>query len=244
MPLDIQKSLQIIKDFKSLKIPAFADGNQDPFDYMICNLYHRVYEAIKSYVVLFENERYYDSFIIAGHCLETCAILSYIKDNPTSEVCRERYNKYFATSTLGRLKACLGLEDNLEKEIAWQAFVSLLKLFYPVGKYIVKEKDKGQYEEIIKQINYRLGLNKEKIEILSNHFVSIRVSEYMKAFVKNTSYFDGEQFNKFYKKYCDVKHSNMMTPGASFEVNTFEYFAEDGIMLILGIMYYLKDFKF
>ena len=242
--IDIQKSLQIIKDFKPFETPIFNDGNEDAFRYILWNLYFRVSEAIKSYVVLFENERYYDSFIIAGHCLETCAILSYIKDNPTPELCRERYNKYFASATIGRLKACLGLEDNLEKEIAWQAYVSLLKLFYPVGKYIVKEKDKEKYEEIIKQINYRLGLNKEKIEILGKHFVSIKVNEYMKAFIKNTAYFDGEQFNKFYKKYCDVKHSNMITPGASFEINTFEYFAEDGIMLLLGIIYYLKDFKF
>ena len=42
MALDIQKSLQTIKNFKPLKIPDFTDGNQDTFDYMICNLYHRV----------------------------------------------------------------------------------------------------------------------------------------------------------------------------------------------------------
>ena len=243
MPLDIQKSIQIIKDFKPLEIPTFTDGNQDTFDYMVCNLYHRVCQAIKSFVVLFENERFYDSFIIAGHCLETCAILSYIKDNPAYELCREKYNKYFASATLGRLKYNLDLSYNLEKEIAWQAFVSLLKLFYPVGKYIVKEKEKEQYEEIIKKINCRLGLNKEKIEILSKHFLPTRVNEYIKTFVKNTAYFDGEQFSKFYKKYCDVKHGNMITPGSSFEHNSFEYFSEDGIMLILGIMYYLKDFK-
>ena len=244
MEIDIEKSIRIIKNFKPLEIPEFIDGNEDTFEYMIWNLYHRVYEAIKSFIVLIENKKYYDSFIIAGHCLETCAILSYITDNTTDEICRERYNKYFASATLGRLKACLGLEDTLEKEIAWQAFVSLLQLFYPVGKYIVKEKEKEQYEEIIRQINYRLGLNKDKITILSKHFLPIKVNEYIKTFVKNTAYFDGEQFNKFYKKYCDVKHSNMMTPGASFEINTCEYFAEDGIMLILGIMYYLKDFKF
>lgn len=244
MYLDIQKSIQIIKDFKPIATPIFNDGNEDAFRYVVWNLYHRVCEAIKSYVVLFENGRYYDSFIIAGHCLETCAILSYITDKSTPELCRERYNKYFASATLGRLKSCLGLEDNLEKEIAWQAFVSLLKLFYPVGKYIIKEKEKDKYEEIIKQINYRLGLNKEKIEILSRNFIPIKVNEYIKTFLKNTSYFGGEEFNKFYKKYCDVKHSNMMTPGASFDANTFEYFAEDGIMLILGIIYYLKDFKF
>ena len=129
MPLDIQKSLQIVKDFKPLEIPAFTDGNKDTFDYMVCNLYHRVCQAIKSFIVLFENGRYYDSFIIAGHCLETCAILSYIKNNPTPELCKERYNKYFASATLGKLIACLKLTDTLEEEIFWQAFVSLLRFF-------------------------------------------------------------------------------------------------------------------
>ena len=242
MPLDIQKTLQIIKDFKPLEIPAFADGNQDTFDYMICNLYHRVCEAIKSFIVLFENERYYDSFIIAGHCLEICAILSYIKDAPTDEICRKRYNKYLASSVFGRLKYNLELRDNLETESSWNAVKSLLDIFKTVDTSIVRYNKNR--EEAIKQLNNREGLNRDKIRVLNEYYSKVKVREYINAFIKSTSSFGGEEFNRFYEKYCNIKHGNMMTPGASFEHNPFDCFAEDGIMLILGIMYYLKDFKF
>ena len=47
------------------------------FRFNMWGLYHRVCEAIKSYVVLYEANRIFDAFIIAGHALETCAILSY-----------------------------------------------------------------------------------------------------------------------------------------------------------------------
>lgn len=246
MTIDIQKSIQIIKGFKPLKIPVFNDRSENPFNYIVWNLYNRVCEAIKSFVVLFENERYYDSFIIAGHCLETCAILSYIKDNPTHELCKGKYNKYIASATLGRLIACLKLTDNLETELSWQAFVSLLKFFYPVGMNIIakKEQAKENHEEVIKQLNSRLGLNKNKIDILKKYYSPIRVREYINTLIKNTTYFDGKQFDIYYQTYCDIKHSNMITPGTSFEHNQFDNFAEYGIFLILGIMYYLKDFKF
>lgn len=153
MDLDISKSLQIIKDFKPLETPTF-DGNENSFRYIIWNLYHRVYEASKSYTILFENKKYYDSFIIAGHILETCATLSYIKDNPTIDLCREKYNKYLASSALGRLKATLEMTDNLETDISWQNFVNLLKIFYPVAINIIKKKEqaKEKHEEAIKQI--------------------------------------------------------------------------------------------
>lgn len=246
MEIDIQKSIQIIKDFKPLDLPSFNDRNEDPFRYIVWNLYHRVSEAIKSFIVLFENKRYYDSFIIAGHCLETCAILSYIKDNLTEELCRERYNKYFASAILGRLITCLNLTDNLETEISWQAFFSLLKFFSPIGVNIItkKEQAKEKHKEIIKQLNSRLGLNNDKISILKKNYSPISAKKYINSLIENTSYFDSKFFVLHYRTYCDIKHSNMITPGASFEHNQFNTFARHGIYLVLGIMYYLKDFKF
>ena len=241
MNFDIQKSLQIIKEFKPLETTSF-DGKEDALNYICYNLYNRSCEAIKSFVILFENKRYYDAFIIAGHCLETCAILSYIKDNSTPELYRERYNKYLASATLDRLKYNLALSENLETELAWANFVGLLKTFYPVGMTIIRSNK--NHEEAIEKLKYRAGINKDKIKILKEYYHKIKIEDYIKMLIEKTSYFGGEEFNRFYKKYCDIKHSNMMTPGASFEHNIFEDFAEDGIMLILGIMCYLKKFKF
>lgn len=242
MMIDIQMSFKKIKDFKSLEIPIFNDKNEDAFRYVVWNLYHRVSEAIKSFIILFENKRYYDSFIIAGHCLETCAILSYIKDNPTYELCRERYNKYLASATLECLKYDLAQRKNLEEEITWQAYVSLLNIFKTVDINIIKKNQ--DHEEAINLLYSREGLNKDKIKILKDYYYHVKVDNYIQILIKNTAYFGGEDFDRCYEKYCNIKHSNMIIPGASFETNSFEYFAEEGIMLILGIMYYLKDFKF
>ena len=242
MDIDIQKKFQSIKGFKPLEIPTFNDGNEDAFRYIVWNLYYRVCEAIKSFIILFENERYYDAFIIAGHCLETCAILSYIKDNPTPELCRDRYNKYLASATLESLKYNLALRKNLEKEIAWKAFVSLLDIFKTVDINIVRRNQNR--EEAIKLLYYREGLNKDKIKILKDYYYHIKVDNYIQILIKNTAYFGGEEFDRFYEKYCNIKHSNMIIPEASFEHNSLDYLSEKEIMLILGIMYYLKDFKF
>ena len=111
---------------------------------------------------------------------------------------------------------------------------------------IIKEKEqaKEKHKEIIKQINSKLGLNKDKINILKNNYSPISVRKYINTLIENTSYFEGKYFDLHYQTYCDIKHSNMITPGTSFEHNQFNTFAKHGVYLILGIMHYLNDFKF
>lgn len=237
--------LRIIKEFKPLDKPLFK-GNEDSLYGVIWSLYFRVCDAFKSFCTLFENKQYYDAFIIAGHTLETCAILSYIKDGKTEEDRKTNYNKYLASSALGRLKACLELEENLEHEISWQLFVVLLKIFYPVGAHIVKNKDnpKEKHEEAIKLINYRKGPNQEKVGLLNKYYAPVKTTEYIKEFRKNLPFDDKDDFNYFYSKYCSYKHSNMLTPGASFENSDEVDYFDNVLNLILGIIVYLQSSDF
>ncbi len=126
------------------------------------------------------------------------------------------------------------------------SFCFFIKIFSPVGVNIIKEKEqaKEKHKEIIKQINSKLGLNKDKINILKNNYSPISVRKYINTLIENTSYFEDKYFDLHYQTYRDIKHSNMITPGTSFEHNQFNTFAKHGVYLILGIMYYLKDFKF
>ncbi|MFA7074912.1 MAG: DUF5677 domain-containing protein, partial [Endomicrobiaceae bacterium] len=135
----IGNKIKIIREFKPMPQPQF-NGNEHEMRYIIWNLYNRVCEAVKSFVVLFDNQRYYDAFIIAGHVLETCSVLSYIKDNDTEAAKLANYNKYKAQSSGGRLKAILEMDSsNLEKDCAWNAYELVLKIFYPVGAIVIKD---------------------------------------------------------------------------------------------------------
>lgn len=113
-----EERVKIIKGFVPLETPVFNDGDEDTLRFNVWGLYYRICEAIKSYIVLYEANRIFDAFIIAGHALETCAILSYIKDNPTEEQQKEKYNLYFASILIGQITANLELSDNLEQDIA------------------------------------------------------------------------------------------------------------------------------
>lgn len=245
MDLSISNKLHIIKNYKILPKQNFT-GEEDALYGSIWSLYYRVCEAIRSFVLLFENKRYYDAFVIAGHALESCAILSYIKDCKNAEEQKYKHNKYLASISLGRLKACLELEKDLSNECSWNAFVVLLKIFYPIGISIIKDNKnpKEIYEKAIKQINYRKGPNMEKIGLLKRYFEPIKPNEYIKIFRENIPFDDHDDFNYFYSKYCSYKHSNTLTPGSSFEDYENVVFFENSLNLILGIIIYLEKSDF
>lgn len=238
-----EERVRIIKGFIPLETPVFNDGNEDTFRFNVWGLYYRVCEAIKSYIVLYEANRMFDALIIAGHALETCAMLSYIKDTPSEETKREKYNSYVAGMILNRIFDNLEMSQTLEDDISWICYSHMLKMFYTVGKTIIsKNKD---YEEVIKKINYRKGPNKEKIALFKKSFSPIKVSEYIEDFSNNISNIDDGIFKFFYNKYCSFKHGNILTPGASFEP---EYKYEDdlkeySLTLICILVYYLDVSK-
>lgn len=238
-----EERIKIIKGFVPLKQPIFDNGNEDAFRFNMWGLYYRVCEAIKSYIILYEANRLFDSLIIAGHALETCAMLSYIKDNPCEETKREKYNSYLAGMTLNRIFANLESSQTIEDDLSWLCYSNLLKIFYPVGKTIIN-KNKN-YEEIIKKINYRKGPNKEKLSLFKKSFSPIKVSEYIETFSNNISNIDDGVFKFFYSKYCSFKHGNILSPGASFEPE-YKYeedLKEYSLTLICILVYYLDISK-
>lgn len=232
--------IRIIKEYKQLPQPVFDDGSEDTYRFCLWNLYERVCEAIKSFVVLYENQRFCDAFIIAGHALETCAMLSYLKDGSSNEENLKNYEKYMASTILIDITTNLELSDNLEKDIAWTVFFQLLMIFYPFGKSILK--DKKDYEDIIKKINNRKGPNKEKIGLFNKNFKSVPVAEYINTLSYHMKDYDDGQFRRYYNKYCSFKHSNILTPGVLKESETIDN-VDDMLYLVLEIVTYLDVFK-
>lgn len=235
MDFTINGKIEILRNFVPVTQPQL-DGNENAKPYVIWNLYNRVCEAVKSFVILLDNHRYYDAFVIAGHAFETCCMLSYTKDDNTEN----NYNRYFAGSAFKRLIALLETEANLEKEISWLAYVSVLRLFYPVGASIIKntQSAKEKHEEVIKKINFRGNTNTEKINLLKNTYKPPYIAEYINIFLDNMGNIDDGEFNRYYKRYCDYKHSNMLAPGAlagDIDVENIDWL----LNLVLGIRMYL-----
>ena len=123
---------------------------------------------------------------------------------------------------------------------------AVLKLFYPVGhRIIIKPKGitaKAHHENIIKQINDRLGESQEKIRLITNNYNRPDPEGYIKSFSKRIKKMDDGFFEKSYKKYCDFKHLNFVSPGTlteNIDEFTIDWFA-DLMTLIVG---YLQKYK-
>ena len=236
----IEDRINIIKNFKSHPLPSFDNGDEGSYRFTVWQIYRRICEAIKSFTTLLEQKYFCDAFIIAGHALETSAVLSYIKDCSTTEESKDNYNKYLASVTLERIIANLDMSDNLDDEISINVFSHLLKIFYPIGKTILN-KNKN-YEDIINQINSKQTTIKEKIGILNKSFSPIKPSEYMRTLSDNFDNKDDGQFRRYYRKYCAYKHSNILAPGVVF--TDFQYDnLDDMLYLMLGIITYLETSK-
>lgn len=235
---------KFIREFVSVEMPDFNDN--EVVKYNIYNLYKRIYDDSRSFLTLLDNKHYYEAFIIAGYMLETCAVLSYIKDQ-TPEKQIINHNKYFAKSALGRLLAILEMDkSDLAKESARNSYVMVLRLFYPVGASIIKDDKSNnktpaeRHEEIANRIKFLSGSNAEKIKILRDSYKRPDPEGYVKAFSNKLENIDGGDFAHSYMKYCDFKHSNILSPG--FVSEDIEHIHDWSIDLVFMVLSYLQIF--
>ena len=241
---DMLERLLIIKNFKPEKMPVFS-GTEPMVDYIKWNLYDRISEGCKSFVTLCENELFYDAFLVAGNLLETCSILSYIKDNNSEQQTQKKLNKYLARSSAGQLISNLQMENDLSKESAWMSYEALLRIFYPVGANIIKTKKnesaKTKHEAIIDKLKYRLGPNTEKIKLISDNYNRPDPEGYIKAFSKHLQKLDDDMFRFMYNKYCAFKHVNFLSPGTMKENmsdETTQWFIDTVAIIVVYLQRY------
>ncbi len=140
------RDLAIIKAFVPEKIPNFV-GIEPMFDFVKWNLYDRIANGLKSFGLLCDNRRFYDTFLVAGNVLETCAVLSYIKDKKTEKERLDNLNKYLARSSAGQMIKVLLWDEDLHKDSAWNAYVADLKIFAPIGDCIIKKLKNGKTDK-------------------------------------------------------------------------------------------------
>ena len=239
------KDLVIIKAFVPEKIPNFV-GTESMFDFVVWNLYDRIANGLKSFELLCDNRRFYDAFLVVGNVLETCAVLSYIKDKQTEKERLKNLNKYLARSAAGQLLKTLSWSEDLSKDIVWKMYETELKLFAPVGDCIIKKlknskTDKEKHQDILEQLKYRDGCNADKKALINSNYIRPDPQGYVRAFSKTFDRLDNGNFERMYDKYCDFKHVNIMSNGVSAETMNEEVI-DWAIEIMAAIVLYLQRY--
>ena len=97
-------------------------------------------------------------------------------------------------------------------------------------------------KQIISKLNYRLGLNTEKIKLIEDNYKRPDPAGYVKAFSKRVKNLDNDMFRFMYDKYCAFKHVNFMSIGTMKENLT-----DDTIMQFIDtvaiIVMYLERYQ-
>ncbi len=206
--MNVFKDLVIIKGFIPEKIPEFA-GTEPIGDFVKWNLYDRVASGLKSFVLLCDNRRFYDAFLVAGNVLETCAVFSYIKDKQTENERLKNLNKYLARSAAGQLIKLLSWDDNLKRDISWNSYVAELNIFVSVGASIIKEMKNGKtdaenHQEILDKLKCREGNNTDKKKLINSNYERPDPQGYVRAFSKTFYKLDNGNFEHMYDKYLNM----------------------------------------
>lgn len=243
--MDVFRDLVIIKSFVPEKISEFV-GTEPMGDFVKWNLYDRVTSGLKSFVLLCDNRRFYDAFLVAGNVLETCAVLSYIKDKQTEKERLNNLNKYLARSAAGQLIKTLSWYDDLHEDCTWNSYVAELKIFAPIGASIIKKLKNGKtdaenHKEFLDKLKYREGSNIDKKKLISSNYVKPDPQGYVRAFSKTFHKLDNGAFECMYDKYCDFKHVNIISNGVVAE-SMEEYVVDWAISVMAGISLYLQRY--
>lgn len=243
--MNVFRDLVIIKSFVPEKVPEFA-GTEPMGDFVKWNLYDRVASGLKSFVLLCDNRRFYDAFLVAGNVLETCAVLSYIKDKQTEKERLKNLNKYLARSAAGQLIKILSWDDDLREDCTWNSYVAELKIFAPIGACIIEKIKNGKndaenHQEFLDKLKCREGNNADKKKLMNSNYKRPDPQGYVKAFSKTFHKLDNGNFEHIYDKYCDFKHINIMSCGVAAE-SMEEYIIDWAISVMAGIALYLQRY--
>ena len=244
LPWPLFRKLLVVKCFKPEKMPIFY-GNEPMVDFIKWNLYDIIVDGTKSFVILCEKHLFYDAFLVAGNLLETCSILSYIKDNKSEQQTQKNLDKYLARTAAGQIISNLQMEKDLSKASAWLSYETLLKLFYPVGDKIIKtsksESAKEKHEQIMNKLKYQAGLNTDKIQLIEKNYEHPDPAGYVRAFSKRTKNLDNDMFRFMYDKYCAFKHVNFLSLGTmkeSLNEDTIMWFIDTVAIIVMYLERY------
>lgn len=189
-------------------------------DFNIALLNKRLHEARNAFLVLYDKGMGLDAELIAGHIMEICAMIYYIKSGPDKLL---NSRKGIARSAASCVYDILSLSDFVSKSDKYDGLLEeVLSYLDDTGHLIIKEtsvQDKKDFNkhQLAKLRNKELT-NKEKRDLLKKHYELPQVTDYLNCFISGTvkkakscGYPNfgiyQEAFRLFYMSYCRVKHA-------------------------------------
>lgn len=186
------------------------------------NLLHkRLSEARNAFLLLNDAKMYVDAALIAGHVLEVCATIYYIKFANDKEL---NARKYVAKSSVNTIYSILDidksdLKDDMYKGIFDECVGYLVETGHLILKYPPKKADKHKYNQnLISNLRSTDRTNQEKRKIVKENYEMPIVNDYLNCFLsgikqklrENTTE-KAESLSQaikvFYFSYCGFKHA-------------------------------------
>lgn len=250
----LQTMLSDIKNFKYVKPNIEKNKCKTPEFVITRQLFIRLHEARLSFILLVENEKFYEAAIISGHILETLGILSFIKDSDNPN-----YNSkiYYASSLVSEIKYFLKFKDNIDStkglNLINNRLSESLNLFKQTSDIIFnnKNKERKTYNKSITTLLSANTKTKTKIGELDNFYRPKSPDNYIKDFIKKYAEVfpdnkkDLNMICRLYIRYCASKHSNHFFCELSDNKKMFpKESVINGIFTVHLVFTYLKKFGY
>lgn len=196
---------------KNISIPGFN-----------LNLLHkRLNEARNAFMLLNDAKMYVDAALIAGHVLEVCATMYYIKFANDKEL---NARKYVAKSSVKTVFSILDIDksdlrDDMYKGIFDECIGYLVETGHLILKCPPKNADKHKYNQnLISNLRSTDRANQEKRKIVKENYEMPIVNDYLNCFLSGIKHKLQENTTEkaesliqaikvFYFSYCGFKHA-------------------------------------
>ena len=184
-------------------------------------LYKRLNEARNAFLLLNDTKMYVDAALIAGHVLEVCATIYYIKFANDKEL---NARKYVAKSSVNTIFSILDidqsdLKDDMYKGIFDECVGYLAETGHLILKCPPKNTDKHKYNQnLISNLRSMDRTNQEKRKIVKENYEMPIVNDYLNCFLSGIKQKLQENTTEkaesliqaikvFYFSYCGFKHA-------------------------------------
>jgi hypothetical protein len=224
--MDTTKYLSYIKDYQiAIDNIVPLNGNVPGLNLKLLN--KRLHDAKEAFLCLHYKNMHMDAMLIAGHILEICAAIYYIK-SAKDKLLNTRI--YVAKSTVQSLYDLLNVDKTEQQDKLYKDTINdFLNYLEDMGHLVLKPINKENKKEFNKQIVAKIRsenlTNIEKTKLIKKYYDKPIVNDSIVSFIEgmkeraknnpneNVQKIE-EAMNLFYVSYCRIKHASaLLYPG-------------------------------
>lgn len=224
--MDNKAYLQYIRDYQ-IDINNVVSLNDTVPGLNLKLLNKRLHDAKEAFLYLHDNNLHMDSMLVAGHILEICSAIYYIKF-AKDKLLNARL--YVAKSTVQSLYDILEIDQSDLKDEQYKGAVyDFLDYLYDLGHLVlnpVNKEDKKLFNKsLVSKLRSNELNNSERIKQIKKYYEKPIVKKYIDNFIEgakekaelnpneNVKKLE-EAIRLFYASYCRIKHASaLLYPG-------------------------------